>query len=216
MTKQEFEEALENIPEWSYIFVKVKQEKIRWWEIWKFIGSVLTQTGTGEFCHVEVKIPDMHGEKNMVICANGKAVVIEKVKKYLTNWEKYELHIKRLKGLLDTDKMYMLDETMKQLNNKIEYDWKGIRGMTYKALLTKIPIVGFFINQFIWNLPSIQDKDKLFCVESAGRIGNAIPGGKRIPDRDGTSKYGLYETRPPAQLYAQENVWDKEEIVIGA
>ncbi|MCM8831081.1 MAG: hypothetical protein NC918_02680 [Candidatus Omnitrophica bacterium] len=209
MTKQEYEKALENIPDFAYIFVRVK-ERTNWWEFWKHIGSYLTQYGTGNFCHVEVKMPDLFNQKNIVICANGKKVVLEKVKKYLSDYKKYELHIKMLKNLQESDKKYMLDEAQRQLNGNIEYDWKGIRGMTYKALLTKIPVVGFFINMFIWNLPSIHDENKLFCVESSAKIGNAIP------NKNGGSKYNLKETCPPTILYEQEGVWDEHVIIISA
>lgn len=216
MTKQEYEQELEKIPEYSFIFVRIKEKQKKWWEFWKHIGSYLTQYGTGNFCHVEVKFPDFDNQKNMVICANGKNVMLEKVKKYLTDYEKYELHIKQLKNLTENDKVFMLEEMLFQINANIKYDWKGIRGMTYKALLTKIPVIGFFINMFIWNLPSIHDENKLFCVESAGKIGNSIPGEKQIPFTNKKSKYGLYETVPPSKLYEQEDIWDKNVTVISA
>jgi len=184
MTKEEFESNVPLIQPLDFIFVSVDPNKADKSEL----ASLITQWGTGQFCHVEVKAPDCGEEQNIVITANGKKVCYEKLKKYLVNPKAYKLTIKRLRNISNEGQVKMIAEIDRQIKANINYDWQGIRGMAYKSLLTKIPVLGFFINKFIWKVPNIHNSKDMFCVESAGRIANS------------SGQVKVIETCPPQQL----------------
>jgi len=220
ITKEEFADKLKQIQPYDFIFVHVKQDKAGFGDV----PSVLTQIGTGYFCHVEVKLPTIEykGKQmdNLVCCAGGSIVGPEALDKYLVDYKKYQLFIMGLRNVNNVDKEYMEIEMKRQMKlgrkMKTKYDWDGVAFLGLKGGLTKIWGIGSLLAPLIWTLPNPHDPNKLFCTESSAKVGRA----PRILFEDeagnlraGKAKYDLPVTVPPTQLGKREEFEIK--MVIG-
>jgi hypothetical protein len=210
MNKKGMETALEKVPDYAVVFVEIKSDRAGFAA---HFTDFMTMDGTGYICHCEMKVPDAvdtNGKvasRNLVVVADARnGVEYEKIKKYLSTPDAYRLYIKTIPGLSEDDIKAMHVEIERQVKANIKYDGLGILSMTVKALLTKIPIIGFFINKFIWNLPNINDSSRMFCTES---VGNIIRAPK---DAQGNIKYPCPVCVPPIELYNWDGLEFRELI----
>jgi len=184
MDKKEYYEKIKLLQRGDFIFVRVIPEYAEKAGVTGIAGSLI-QYGTGYFCHTEVYYGNKDGQKHTVITANGEKVTWDCLDRYVETIPKaYKLVVKRIKKLEVNDIDPMVNEMFRQIG--IKYDKGQLAGLAFKGFLTKIPVLGFFINKFIWKVGTpFSSAEKLICSESACLIG-------RAPKlEDGNSKYPL-------------------------
>jgi len=182
MDKEIYFKEVKNLHRGDLIFVHVKPEYAEKAGVNGILGTLI-QYGTGEFAHVETYYGNKDGNHRTILEANGNKVAWNSLDRYLAHAKAFRLVFKRLRDVNVDDIKAMETEMYRQVG--VEYDKGQLVGLGIKSALTKIPILGFFINKFIWSVPTpFASKEKLICSESAALICMAPK------NPDGKPKYG--------------------------
>jgi hypothetical protein len=145
MKQNDFQEFLNNVSEGDFIGVRIRPEASNL----ENIPSVLTEFGDGELCHVEYAINNI-----TVISADGQKVSYNSLEKYKNILDQVELFILFVKNIKDDDIKKMTAFEISRIGTL--YNWDIIKNQAIKLAMCKIPVIGFFINKYIWK----KDKNK--------------------------------------------------------
>lgn len=162
MNEKDFDTAYEKAQDGDFFAINVSDEGSLKDEFGQMAG-VLIQFGTGGYAHIGY-LRDK--AKNISVEAIDKGTVQTDIISSYRGKTSVGITFFRLKDM-SYEKLTKMNETCdKIVAEKHGYAWGNVGRIGFRALLCKIPLVGFFINEFIWGLPYVGDNTKdLFCSE---------------------------------------------------
>lgn len=179
MKKENYENAVKKLNRGDLIFVHIIEGKEK--EASDFLGRAI-QMFSGKFTHVENYYGNKDSQQHTTIVANGEVVAWDNLDRYLQRPEVFSLTFMRLRGITVNDVKAIEDAMFKFIGTK--YDKGQIAGLAIKSALTKIPVLGFFFNMFVWRVPTpFATPGEIICSELACKL-------CRAPlNESGASKY---------------------------
>jgi len=164
MTEKDFDEAYARAENGDFFSIDISDEGSLKDDFGQLAG-VLIQFGTGGYAHIGyVREKDI----DMSVEAIDKGTVPTNIVKAYRGKSSVGITFWRLKDMTPEKLKIMNDTCDTIVGQKHPYAWGNVLRLGGRALLCKIPLLGWFINKFVWKIPYIGDDGKdLFCSEVA-------------------------------------------------
>jgi hypothetical protein len=161
MTEKDFDEAYAKTESGDFYAISISDEGSLKEEFGQLAG-VLIQFGTGDKAHMGY-LRDKATNKGVESVDKG-TIVTNPISLYRGK-RSVGITWYRLKDLTADKLALMNTECDKIVSEKHAYAWGNIGQLSFRALLCKIPFIGFALNEFIWKIPYFDNTKDLFCSE---------------------------------------------------
>jgi len=161
MTKNDFDEAYAKAQDGDFYAISISDEGSLKDEFGQLAG-VLIQFGTGGKAHMGYLRAK---EADMGIESIDKGTVPTNPIDLYRGKKSVGITFYRLKDLTPEKLELMNAEADKIVAEQHPYAWGNIGQLSFRAILCKVPLVGFFLNEFLWTVPYFDNSKDLFCSE---------------------------------------------------